>query len=159
MARPLRLELAGGLYHVTSRGDGREDIYLSDTDRLAWLEIFTQVCQRFNWICHAWCQMDNHYHLLIETPEANLSQGMRQLNAYTPNISTAAMPGSGMFIKGAIKPSRWRISRANIQWRKLPSILMSITPRSAELYRCMKNYKRSDVVMKDLTAMFCNFVC
>ena len=80
MARPLRLELAGGLYHVTSRGDGREDIYLSDTDRLAWLEIFTQVCQRFNWICHAWCQMDNHYHLLIETPEANLSQGMRQLN-------------------------------------------------------------------------------
>ena len=80
MARPLRLELAGGLYHVTSRGDGREDIYLSDTARLAWLEIFTQVCQRFNWICHAWCQMDNHYHLLIETPEANLSQGMRQLN-------------------------------------------------------------------------------
>lgn len=80
MVRPLRLELAGGLYHVTARGDGREDIYLSDTDRLAWLEIFTQVCQRFNWICHAWCQMDNHYHLLIETPEANLSQGMRQLN-------------------------------------------------------------------------------
>ena len=80
MARPLRLELAGGLYHVTAQGDGREDLYLSDTDRLAWLEIFTQVCQRFNWICHAWCQMDNHYHLLIETPEANLSQGMRQLN-------------------------------------------------------------------------------
>ena len=88
MARPLRLELAGGLYHVTSRGDGRDDIYLSDADRLAWLEIFAQVCQRFNWVCHAWCQMSNHYHILIETPEANLSQGMRQLNGvYTQWIN------------------------------------------------------------------------
>jgi len=68
MSRPLRLELAGGLYHVTSRGDGQEDIYLSDADRLAWLGVFGQVCTRFNWVCHAWCQMTNHYHLLIETP-------------------------------------------------------------------------------------------
>ena len=90
MSRPLRLELAGGLYHVTSRGDGREDIYLSDTDRLAWLEVFGQVCKRFNWVCHAWCQMTNHYHILIETPEANLSQGMRQLNGvYTQRFNRA----------------------------------------------------------------------
>lgn len=88
MSRPLRLELAGGLYHVTSRGDGREDIYLSDADRLAWLEVFTQVCERFNWVCHAWCQMTNHYHLVLETPEANLSQGMRQLNGvYTQRFN------------------------------------------------------------------------
>lgn len=88
MSRPLRLELAGGLYHVTSRGDGREDIYLSDADRLAWLDVFGQVCKRFNWVCHAWCQMTNHYHLLIETPEANLSQGMRQLNGvYTQRFN------------------------------------------------------------------------
>ena len=50
MARPLRLELAGALYHVTSRGDGREDIYLSDDDRQAWLETLAQVCERFNWV-------------------------------------------------------------------------------------------------------------
>lgn len=88
MSRPLRLELAGGLYHVTSRGDGREDIYLSDADRLAWLDVFGQVCKRFNWVCHAWCQMTNHYHLLIETPEAKLSQGMRQLNGvYTQRFN------------------------------------------------------------------------
>lgn len=88
MARPLRLELAGGLYHVTSRGDGREDIYLSDDDRLAWLEALGQVCRRFNWVCHAWCQMTNHYHLLIETPEANLAEGMRQLNGvYTQRFN------------------------------------------------------------------------
>lgn len=80
MARPLRLELSGGLYHVTSRGDGREDIYLTDADRQAWLNVMAQVCLRFNWVCHAWCQMSNHYHIVIETPEANLSQGMRQLN-------------------------------------------------------------------------------
>lgn len=80
MARPLRLELAGALYHVTSRGDGREDIYLMDDDRVAWLDTLAQVCERFNWVCHAYCQMTNHYHLVVETPDANLSKGMRQLN-------------------------------------------------------------------------------
>jgi REP element-mobilizing transposase RayT len=90
MARPLRLELAGGVYHVTSRGDGREAIYLSDADRDVWLEVFGQVCERFNWVCHAWCQMTNHYHILIETPEANLAQGMRQLNGvYTQRFNRA----------------------------------------------------------------------
>ena len=90
MSRPLRLELAGGLYHVTSRGDGREDIYLSDADRQAWLGVFGRVCKRFNWVCHAWCQMTNHYHILIETPEANVSQGMRQLNGvYTQRFNRA----------------------------------------------------------------------
>jgi putative transposase len=90
MSRPLRLELAGGVYHVTSRGDGREDVYLSDADRRVWLEVFGQVCKRFNWVCHAWCQMTNHYHILIETPEPNLSQGMRQLNgSYTQRFNRA----------------------------------------------------------------------
>ena len=60
MARPLRLELAGALYHITSRGDGREDIFLSDDDRVAWLDTLAQVCKRFNWVCHAYCQMTNH---------------------------------------------------------------------------------------------------
>jgi putative transposase len=88
MTRPLRIELSGGVYHVTSRGDGREDIYLTDADREIWLEVFSQVCARFNWICHAWCQMSNHYHILIETPEANLAKGMRQLNGvYTQRFN------------------------------------------------------------------------
>ena len=77
MARPLRIELAGGVYHVTSCGDRREDIYFNDADRRAWLEIFSQVCSRFNWVCHAWCQMTNHYHIVVETIEGNLSAGMR----------------------------------------------------------------------------------
>jgi REP element-mobilizing transposase RayT len=87
-ARPLRIELAGGLFHVTSRGDRREDIYFDDADRNAWLELLAHVCQRFNWTCHAWCQMGNHYHLVVETVEANLSRGMRQLNGvYTQHVN------------------------------------------------------------------------
>jgi len=88
MSRPLRIERAGGLYHVTSRGDRREAIYLNDSDRLAWLDLFAEVCERFNWVCHGWCQMSNHYHMVIETPEPNLSRGMRQLNGvYTQYIN------------------------------------------------------------------------
>lgn len=88
MARPLRIELSGGLYHVTSRGDRREDIYFTEDDRWEWMRLLGQVCGRFNWVCHAWCQMTNHYHLVVETPEANLSQGMRQLNGvYTQWIN------------------------------------------------------------------------
>ncbi|WP_244857237.1 transposase [Aromatoleum bremense] len=84
----MRLELSGGLYHVTSRGDGRDDIYLSEEDREIWLAVLGQVCKRFNWVCHAWCQMTNHYHLVIETPEANLAAGMRQLNGvYTQRFN------------------------------------------------------------------------
>ena len=75
---------------MTSRGDRREEIYLGDEDREAWLEVLGQVCERFNWVCHAWCQMTNHYHLLIETPEANLAQGMRQINGvYTQRLNRA----------------------------------------------------------------------
>lgn len=88
MARPLRIELAGGLYHVTSRGDRREDIFHSDTDRDYWLTLFGAVCERYHWRCHAWCQMSNHYHLVVETPEPNLALGMRQLNGlYTQYIN------------------------------------------------------------------------
>jgi len=80
MARPLRIELAGGLYHVTSRGDRREAIYRDDEDRSVWLTVLGEVCRRFNWRCHAYCEMTNHFHIVVETPEANLSKGMRQLN-------------------------------------------------------------------------------
>ena len=72
--------MAGGLYHITSRGDRREVIYDDDEDREKWLEILGNVCKRFNWRSHAFCLMDNHYHVVIETAEANLSQGMRQCN-------------------------------------------------------------------------------
>jgi putative transposase len=65
MSRPLRLEFAGALYHITSRGDRREDIYEDDTDRASFLSILDKTSDICNWVCHAYCLMDNHYHLLI----------------------------------------------------------------------------------------------
>jgi len=80
MARPLRLEYEGALYHVTSRGNAREDIFLNDKDRARFLEILSDVVARYGWICHGYSLMSNRYHLLIETLGANLSRGMQLLN-------------------------------------------------------------------------------
>ncbi len=88
MARPLRIQFANALYHVTSRGDRKSNIYLDDHDREIFLQTSGEVCQRFNWVLYAYCLMDNHYHLLVETPDANLSKGMRQLNGvYTQRFN------------------------------------------------------------------------
>jgi REP element-mobilizing transposase RayT len=90
MARPLRLEFAGALYHVTARGNERRSIFPGnvDEDRAAFLDVLGSACGRFNWICHAYCLMTNHYHLVVETPDANLSRGMRQLNGvYTQYVN------------------------------------------------------------------------
>ena len=89
MARPLRLEYAGALYQVTSQGDRREDIYRDDDDREEWLAVSSQVYERLNWVLHTWCPMTNHYHLLVETIDGNLSRGMQQLKTkrwQKPNI-------------------------------------------------------------------------
>ena len=80
MARPLRLEFPGALYHVTTRGNARQDIFVDDEDRQRFLDVLTRVVARFHLLLHAYCLMDNHFHLVVETPDANLSRAMRQLN-------------------------------------------------------------------------------
>ena len=80
MSRPLRLEYSGAVYHVTARGNNRNPIFDSDNDRNLFLEILHKVTERFHWLCHVYCLMNNHYHLVVETPEGNISAGMRQLN-------------------------------------------------------------------------------
>ena len=77
MARPLRIEYDGALYHITSRGNEREAIFKDDGDRQLFLRILVQVTEHVHWIYHAYCLM-NHYHLVIETPDGNLSKGMRR---------------------------------------------------------------------------------
>ncbi|MCX5803434.1 MAG: transposase, partial [Proteobacteria bacterium] len=67
-------------YHITSRGNAGNRIFRNDKDREHFLAILSFVIERFHWLCHAYCLMDNHYHLIIETPDGNLSRGMRQLN-------------------------------------------------------------------------------
>ena len=103
MARQLRLEFAGALYHVTSRGNRREDIYESDFDRGQFLIVLGEVCKRFNWYCHAYCLMANHYHLLIETPDGNLSRGMRQLNGVYTQYFNRAHDRVGHVLQGRYK--------------------------------------------------------
>ena len=80
MARPLRIEFEGALYHVIARGNAQTDIFLGDEDRRAFLDNLARVCDRFDWRVWAWCQMTNHYHLLIETLRPTLSKGMREVN-------------------------------------------------------------------------------
>ncbi len=88
MTRPLRIEFPGAVYHVTSRGNARDNIYLKDEDRSNFLQILSNAIERYNWLCHAFCLMDNHYHLLIETIDPNLSLGMRHLNGvYTQSFN------------------------------------------------------------------------
>jgi putative transposase len=84
----MRIEFPGAVYHITARGNERKKIFLNDRDREIFLNTLRQVIDRFHWLCHSYVLMDNHYHLLIETVEANLSRGMRQLNGvYTQEFN------------------------------------------------------------------------
>jgi putative transposase len=88
MSRPLRLEFEGAIYHVTSRGDRREPIYRDAEDRLAQLSVFAQAMDRFDAQVLAYCQMGNHYHLVLHTRQANLSRIMRHINGvYTQQFN------------------------------------------------------------------------
>mgnify|MGYP003339649998 FL=1 len=80
MARPLRIDVAGGWYHVTARGIERRVIYRDDRDREHFLELVAEAVTRFGVVLHGFVLMDNHYHLVVETPTANLSAAMQWLN-------------------------------------------------------------------------------
>jgi putative transposase len=95
MARPLRVEYEGALYHVTSRGNDCERIFFTDTDRDAFLELLVDVVNRYSWVCHAYCLMPNHYHLVVETPHANLSRS-RPVK-WCNGIEPSSAQGSGLY--------------------------------------------------------------
>ena len=88
MPRKLRVEYPGAMYHVMSRGDRREDIFLDDVDRQDFLKTLAEACQKTGWQVHAYCLMRNHYHLVLETPNANLVAGMAWLQStYTIRLN------------------------------------------------------------------------
>jgi REP element-mobilizing transposase RayT len=125
MARPLRVEFPGALDHITSRGNAGQAIFLADQDRLSFLEILAQVVKRYRFRCYAYCLMDNHYHLLLETPQGNLSRGMRQLNgvytqAFNQRYRRSGTPGS-----------TWQWWSTATGWRRWGSTWACSTPRSA----------------------------
>jgi REP element-mobilizing transposase RayT len=103
MARPLRIEYPGAVYHITSRGNERKEIFKSEGDRADFLNVLHSVNKRYNWLCHAYCLMDNHYHILIETPDGNLSRGMRQLNGVYTQIFNKQHGRVGHLFQGRYK--------------------------------------------------------
>ena len=80
MTRPLRLEFPGALYHVTARGNRSSIIFRDDTDRRVWMQNVALACERHGCVIHSFCQMGNHYHVMIETRFANLARAIRHLN-------------------------------------------------------------------------------
>lgn len=103
MSRPLRIEFHGALYHITSRGDRGETIYEDDEDREIFLSVLAEVAEHYQWICYAYCLMTNHYHLLVETAEGNLSKGMRQLNGVFTQASNRRHQRIGHLFQGRFK--------------------------------------------------------
>jgi REP element-mobilizing transposase RayT len=88
MPRPLRIEYAGARYHLMSRGDRREDIFLDEADRERFLEMLGKACAKTGWEVHAYCLMSNHWHAVVETPQPNLAVGMRWLlGSYTQSFN------------------------------------------------------------------------
>jgi len=88
MARKLRIQYPGAIYHVMNRGDRRNPVFADDQDRQRFLETLTEACQKTGWQVHAYCLMRNHFHLVVETPQANLVAGMKWLlGVYTSRFN------------------------------------------------------------------------
>jgi len=81
MARKVRIQYPGAMYHVMNRGDRREAIFADDEDRERFLETLAETCEKTQWQVHAYCLMRNHFHLVLETPQPNLVAGMAWLQS------------------------------------------------------------------------------
>ena len=103
MARPLRIEYPGAIYHITNRGNDKKVVFKDDQDRETFLKILAHVNKRYHWLCHAYCLMDNHYHLMIETPDGNLALGMRQLNDVYTQARNKRYNKTGHLFQGRYK--------------------------------------------------------
>ena len=98
MARKLRVEYRGAIYHVMNRGDRREPIFRDDADRHRFLETLSETCSKTGWQIHAYCLMGNHFHLVLETPQANLVAGMKWfLGTYTSRFNRRHQFGGHLF--------------------------------------------------------------
>ncbi|MEH6517315.1 MAG: transposase [Halioglobus sp.] len=103
MSRPLRIEFEGALYHITARGNERKSIFRSSNDRERFLEMLAYSCERYQWLCHAYCLMGNHYHVVIETPLGNLSKGVAYLNGCYSQYFNGAHRRVGHVFQGRYK--------------------------------------------------------
>jgi REP element-mobilizing transposase RayT len=98
-----KARVQNALYHRTSGGNRQEGIFWSDDDDQVWLAMMAHVCELFNWRVYACCLMSNHYHLVVQTPQGNLSAGMRQLNSVYTQRSNRADGRNGHVFQGRFK--------------------------------------------------------
>jgi putative transposase len=103
MVRPLRLLVDDGSYHVTTKGIASQRIYASEHDRTDFLELLDQITTRFGWRCLSYCLMDNHFHVLVQTPQPNLSRGVQQLKARYAQAFNARYGRAGPLFAGRFK--------------------------------------------------------
>jgi len=139
MARPLRINYPGAFYHVTSRGNERKNVFKSRRDREKFFEYLESATQRYDAVIHAFCLMDNHYHLLIETPSGNLPQIMRHINgAYTTyfNVKRAR---SGHLFQGRYKAILVEID----EYAKELSRYIHLNPIRAKMVKTPEEYEWS----------------
>ena len=103
----MRYEAAGAVYHVMARGDGGKTVFGDDKDGFAWVDLLERACSRFGWRVHAWVLMGNHFHLLVETPEANLVNGMKwMLGAFSQ--AAMGLPGDTANLTGR---GKWKLEK------------------------------------------------
>jgi len=103
MARSLRIQFPEAIYHVTSRGNAGQPTFLDDHDRDMFLEIVSRAVERFNWLCHAYCLMPNHYHLVIQTLDPTLSRGMQYVNGVYTQAFNRRHARQGHLFQGRFK--------------------------------------------------------
>ena len=103
MVRPLRLAYENATYHITARGNRKENIVYSDKDKVVFIERMNETCSKYSFTCYAYCLMDNHYHLFIKTPHANISEGMHYLNTSYTNWFKAEHNIVGVVFQGRYK--------------------------------------------------------
>ena len=107
MSRPLRPEVPGAIWHITSRGNERRSVFLEDEDCEQFLALLGKVAEDFNWRVYTFVLMGNHYHLMLETPEPTLSRGMRQWNGIYTLAFNGGTAGWGLSSMDASRRS-WR---------------------------------------------------
>ncbi|HEX9666213.1 MAG TPA: transposase [Thermodesulfobacteriota bacterium] len=139
MARALRLAFEGACYHITSRGNRRENIFYSDNDKKVFIEKLNETLNKYHFICYAYCLMDNHYHLFIKTPDANISEGMHYLNTSYTNWIKAEHNIVGSVLQGRYKSI---LVEQNNYGLKL-SAYIHLNPLRAGMVKNLKQYRWS----------------
>jgi putative transposase len=139
MSRPLRIGFEGAWYHVMNRGAGRRAVFTSDEQRQYFLSLLADAYDRFNAEWHAYCLMDNHYHLLIRTPEANLQRIMRHINGLYTQCYNRTEGRDGPLFRGRYKAI---LVEAQVYWTQL-SRYIHRNPLEARLVKRLDQYRWS----------------